>query len=65
MWQRARWHECAAELDETCRRFRLAYWGGRTNGVGWPRHPDDQQEMIQASVKGAEILRALALSVLM
>lgn len=63
MWQRATWHECATELDGVCLRFRRAYWGGRTNRYGWPRHPDDQREMVETSIKGVEILRALALAV--
>lgn len=37
--------------------------GGRTNGVGWPRHPGDKAEMKDTSINGVQILRALALAV--
>jgi len=63
MWQRATWHECADELDQICRDFRAAYWGRRTGGKGWPRHPDDEAEMRQNSKEGIQLLRALATAV--
>jgi len=63
MWQRATWHECASELDDVCQRFRRAYWGGRNNGFGWPRHPDDETEMKASSIQGVQLLRALALAI--
>ena len=63
MWKRATWHECAGELSQICSRFRRCYWGGRTNGVGWPRHPDDQREMEELSVDGIQLLRSIALAV--
>lgn len=61
MWKRATWHECAVELSEVCGRFRNAYWG--TRHKSWPRHPDDERDMRDASVEGVQILRALALAV--
>jgi hypothetical protein len=60
MWQRATWHECADELDQICQAFRDAYWGRRTGGKGWPRHPSDETEMRETSEKGIQLLRALA-----
>lgn len=60
MWRRATGHECADELDQICRAFRAAYWGRRTGGKGWPRHPDDEAEMRETSEKGVQLLRALA-----
>ena len=62
MWERATWHECADELDEVCQKFRRAYWG-RRGGGGWPRHPDDELEMLETSKLGVQLLRALALSI--
>ena len=61
MWKRARWHECAEELDQVCRSFRSAYWGRRSSS--WPRHPDDVAEMQRSSIEGIKILRALALAI--
>jgi hypothetical protein len=63
MWQRATWHECAEELAQISSRFQRCHWGGRTNGVGWPRHPEDQREMEELSVEGVRLLRSLALAV--
>jgi hypothetical protein len=62
MWTRASWHECADELDDVSQRFRRAYWG-RRGGGGWPRHPDDEVEMVETSKEGVQLLRALALAV--
>ena len=61
MWKRATWHECAAELDQVCLRFRTAYWGERH--MSWPRHPADQAEMEECSVEGVKLLRAIALAI--
>jgi hypothetical protein len=61
VWKRARWHECASELAQVSLQFRRAYWGIRSKG--WPRHPDDEREMIETSVQGVQILRSLALAV--
>lgn len=58
MWQRATWHECASELSQVSQQFCRAFLGHRTNGV-----PDDDAEMAATSVKGVELLRALALAV--
>ena len=63
MWRRATWHECADELEQICKDFRAAYWGRRTGGKGWPRHPDDEAEMRQTSKEGIQLLRALATAV--
>ena len=62
MWKRATWHECADELSQVCQQFRDAYFG-RRHGSRYPRHPDDEAEMLEASKKGVQILRALALTV--
>jgi len=61
MWKRARWHECASELEQVTQHFRRAYWGIRSKS--WPRHPDDEREMVATSIEGVQILRALALAV--
>jgi hypothetical protein len=55
MWQRRTLHECADELDQVSRRFRDAC-GNSGRGA-------DQAEMIEASRKGVEILRVLALAI--
>jgi hypothetical protein len=51
-WTRATWHECADELDEQSQRFRDAYRG----------RPEDTATMEEASRRGLQILRALALA---
>jgi hypothetical protein len=61
MWKRSTWHECADELESVCERFRLAFWGKRSQG--WPRHPGDIAEMEETSKQGVQLLRALALAV--
>lgn len=62
MWKRATWHECADELEQVCQAFRDAHWG-RKRGGRWPRHPDDERAMLEASKDGVQLLRALALAV--
>lgn len=64
MWLRATWHECADELDQISQAFRAAYWRRCTGGKGSPRHTDDDEaEMRQTSMKGIQLLRALATAV--
>jgi hypothetical protein len=62
MWKRATWHECADELDQLSQAFRDAYWG-RRHGSRWPRHSDDEIEMVETSKQAVQILRAIALAV--
>lgn len=62
MWTRATWHECADELEDLSQRFRDAFWG-RHHGSVWPRHADDEAEMLQSSRDAVKMLRAIALAV--
>lgn len=58
MWQRRTFHECASELSAISEDFRSAY----ADKSGWDSS-ERERIMLDASQRGVEVLRILALSV--
>jgi len=58
MWQRRTFHECASELSAISEDFRSAY----TDKFGWDSSKRERI-MLDASQRGVEVLRILALSI--
>lgn len=58
LWKRRTFHECATELEQVSRAFRVAHLG-----EGHASEAERQRTLDRTSIKGVEILRILALAI--